>query len=120
MTFYVPRKIFSPTMLYDDGLIVLLHDNDELPLPNENGLHLQPGLSHSIVYRKTVTTLLPSPYTQYASKVSSDLHSLYETTLLNRTAPVSVAYSESVCRELCEQAYTFSQCSCILPLPFFT
>ena len=120
MTFYVPHEIFFPTTFYGNSLIVLLHDNDELPLANENGLRLQPGLSHSIVYRKTVSRFLPSPYSKCTSKVASDLHSLYQTTFINESASASVAYSESVCRILCEQAYTFSQCSCILPLPFFT
>ena len=120
MKFYVPREIFFPTMSYDSGLVVLLHDNSELPLPNENGLRLQPGLSHSISYCKTVTTFLPYPYTPCTTKVTSDFKSLAETTSLNGTASTTVAYSESVCRELCKQAYTFSQYSCIRPLPFST
>ena len=120
MAFYIPREIYFPSTWFDTGLTVLLHDNDELPLPNENGLNLQPGLSHSIIYRKSETTFLPSPYTECTSAVGDDLRSLYETTFLNQTASTAVAYSESVCRELCEQAYTYSQCSCILTLPFFT
>ncbi|CAF1236001.1 unnamed protein product [Adineta steineri] len=118
--FYIPRESYFPSLSYDAGLIVLLHDNDELPLPNENGRGLQPGLSHSIIYRKTITTFLPAPYSQCTSDIADDLRSLYDTTFINQTASQTVAYSESLCRELCEQAYVFSQCSCILPSAFFT
>ena len=120
MTFYVPCELNLPLLNYDVGLTVLLHDNDELPVPNENGLHLQPGLSHVVTYRKSHTTFLPSPYTRCTTTVGVDLRALYETTFLNRTESSSVAYSESVCDELCQQAYIFSICSCIVPLPFFT
>ena len=120
MTFYVPRELNLPLPNYDVGLTVLLHDNVELPVPNENGLNLQPGLSHVITYHKSQTMLLPPPYTHCTSTVGVDLRALYETTFLDQTASSSVAYSESVCDELCEQAYIFSICSCIVPLPFFT
>jgi hypothetical protein len=120
MTFYIPRESYFPIMSFDTGLTILLHDNDELPVPNENGLRLQPGLSHLITYRKSETTFLPSPYTTCTSKVGDDLRVLYQTTFINYSASTAVAYSESVCGELCEQAYIFSQCSCILPLPFYT
>ncbi|CAF4087271.1 unnamed protein product [Adineta steineri] len=71
--FYIPRESYFPTLSYDAGLVVLLHDNDELPLPNENGLYLQPGLSHSIIYRKSKTTFLPAPYSQCTSNIADDL-----------------------------------------------
>jgi hypothetical protein len=118
MTFYIPREFYFPNTVSNIGLTVLVHDNDELPLPSENGLSLQPGLSHSIIYQKSTTTFLPPPYTQCTSNVGSDLHALYQTTFLNETASAIAAYSDSVCRELCEQAYIFSQCSCIIPIPF--
>jgi hypothetical protein len=120
MAFYIPRESYFPSALYDIGLTILLHDNDELPDPNENGLSLQPGLSHLITYRKSETTFLPSPYTTCTSNVGDDLRALYQTTFINYSASTAVAYSESVCGELCEQAYIFSQCSCILPVPFYT
>ncbi|CAF0860576.1 unnamed protein product [Adineta steineri] len=119
MSFYIPTEIYFPATWADAGLVVLLHDNDELPLPNENGLYLKPGASHLIVYRKSVTTFLPHPYTQCTSEVADDMRSLYQTTFINQTASTAVAYSESVCRILCEQAYIYSQCSCIIPVPFF-
>jgi hypothetical protein len=120
MTFYISREAYFPSTTYDIGLTVLLHSNDELPVPNENGLSLQPGLAHLITYQKSTTTFLPSPYTEGKSTVSDDLRALYQTTFMDQTASTVAAYSESVCRELCEQAYIFSKCSCIFPLPFMT
>ncbi|CAF1068437.1 unnamed protein product [Adineta ricciae] len=120
MSFYIPRESYFPTTLFDAGLVILLHDNNELPIPEENGLSLTPGLSYYLTYRKSETTFLSAPYTQCTSAVADDLLSLYQTTFINQTASEITAYSESICRELCEQSYTFSQCSCIVPSDFFT
>ncbi|CAF1055038.1 unnamed protein product [Didymodactylos carnosus] len=120
MIFYVPRETNFPVEYFNIGLNVLLHDNDEFPLSIEKGLFLAPGLSYLITYRKSTETFLPSPYSQCTSDVSSDLRALYKTTFADNNASDSVVYSESACHELCEQAYIFSQCSCILPIPFFT
>jgi hypothetical protein len=120
MSFYTPQELLFPSTWFDVGLVITLHDNDELPVPIDTGLYLHPGASHLITYRKSETTFLPSPYTQCRSDVSDDLRTLYQTTFLNSTASTEVIYSESLCLELCQQAYIFSQCSCILPMPFFT
>ncbi|CAF3187174.1 unnamed protein product [Rotaria sp. Silwood2] len=120
MLFYIPREMYFPVQNGDVGLTILLHDNKELPLPNENGLNLQPSLSHLITYRKTETTFLSSPYTECMSDVSLDMRALYEATFFNDSSSTVIVYSESVCLELCEQAYIFSQCSCIFPIPFLT
>ena len=119
LTFYLPRHLNFPIAYFDDGLIVLLHDNDELPLTAQNGLRLQPGLAHTINYKKSQAIFLPTPYTNCTSAAEADLRALYQTTF-NSEAVSQVAYSEPVCNELCQQAYIFSQCSCILPIPFFT
>ncbi len=118
LTFYVPRELNFPMTYYYDGLILMLHDNDEIPYIVQNGLRLQPGLAHTITYQKSQTTFLSMPYTNCTSTVEADLRALYETTF-NSEAASQVAYSEEVCYELCEQAYVFSQCSCVLPIPFF-
>jgi hypothetical protein len=120
MSFYVPQELFFPASLFDVGLVITLHDNDELPIPTETGLFLQPSASHLITYQKSETTFLPSPYTNCTSDVSDDLRALYMSAFLNSTASTEVVYSDSLCLELCQQAYIFSQCSCILPMPFFT
>jgi hypothetical protein len=118
LTFYVPTQLNFPMLSYYDGLILMLHDNDEIPYIVQNGLRLQPGLAHTITYQKSQTTFLSMPYTNCTSTVEADLQALYETTF-NSEAASEVAYSEEVCYELCEQAYVFSQCSCVLPTPFF-
>jgi hypothetical protein len=119
MTFYVPREYNFPVEYFNIGLNIVLHDNDEFPISMENGLALAPGFSHLITYRKSLETFLPFPYSQCTSEVSSDMRALYQTTFANNNVSDSLVYSESVCHELCEQAYLFSQCSCILPIPYF-
>lgn len=120
LTLYLPNELnFPTTTFYDIGLMLLLHDNNELPVMNKNPMGLQPGMSHLINYEKSETTFLPSPYTQCTSEISPDLYTLYQTTFADSTASMYTAYSESVCRDLCIQAYIFSQCSCIQPIPFF-
>jgi hypothetical protein len=120
MSFYVPQELFFPITWFDIGLVITLHDNDELPIPTETGLYLQPSASHLITYYKSETTFLSAPYTNCTSDFGDDLRALYMSTFLDPTASAEVIYSESLCLELCEQAYIFSQCSCILPMPFFT
>ena len=120
MSFYLPQELFFPDTNFDVGLVITLHNNDELPIPIETGLFLQPSASHLITYYKSETTFLSSPYTNCTSEVTDDFRSLYKSTFINSTDSTEVVYSESLCLELCQQAYIFSQCSCILPMPFFT
>ncbi|CAF3737478.1 unnamed protein product [Rotaria socialis] len=119
LTFYVPSQLNFPSTLFDEGLVVLLHDNDELPRTTEKGLRLKPGLAHTINYEKSQTIFLPKPYTNCTSSVELDLIALYKT-MFNSIAIGQVAYSEVVCYQLCEQAFIFSVCSCILPIPLYT
>lgn len=120
MMFYLPQEFFFPLAPADVGLVITLHNNDELPIPTETGLYLQPGASHLITYRKSEITFLSAPYTTCTSIVTDDLRALYESTFLNSTAATDVFYSEALCLELCQQAYIYSTCSCILPAPFYT
>lgn len=118
MTFYIPRELDFPLSSYDDGLVLLLHNNDELPLTVQKRIRLQPGLSHRIAYTKSQTIFLPQPYTNCTSSIEADLNDLYKTAFGAEAASM-VAYSETVCQELCKQAFIFSRCSCILTIPFF-
>jgi amiloride-sensitive sodium channel subunit gamma len=103
LTFYVPRQLSFPLTNFSDGLVLMLHDNDELPFIAQNGLWLQPGLAHTITYTKSQTTFLSMPYTSCTSLVEADLRALYETTF-NSEAVNQVTYSESACYELCLQS----------------
>ncbi|CAF1616856.1 unnamed protein product [Adineta ricciae] len=85
----------------------------------ENGLTLAPGFAHLTTYHKILETFLPHPYSLCTSKVTEDLRALYRATYGDGNISETIVYSEAACNELCEQAYIFSQCSCILPIPFF-
>ena len=119
LSFYYPRHLTFPMPYSEDGLVVQLHENDELPMISRNGLRLQPGLAHKIAYRKSQTIFLHEPYTNCISTIDFDIHELYESTFEPDSVP-ELAYSEEVCNQLCEQAFIFAQCSCIYPIPFFT
>ncbi|CAF3027199.1 unnamed protein product [Rotaria sp. Silwood2] len=83
----------------------------------KNSIRLRPGLAHTITYRKSQTVFLPKPYTNCTTEVGRNLRHIYEV-IFDPHLARQVAYSEALCYELCEQAYIFSQCSCILPIPF--
>ncbi|CAF1207916.1 unnamed protein product [Adineta ricciae] len=118
--FYVPQELFFPSIWYDNGVLITLHDNDELPVPIETGIFLRPGASHLITYQKSETTFLAAPYSNCTTTVSDDLRALYASTFLDPIASTEIVYSESLCLELCQQSYIYSQCSCVFPVPFFT
>lgn len=117
MTFYVPTHLTFPISDFENGLVLFLHDNNELPFIAKNSVRLRPGLSHTITYRKSETIFLQKPYTNCTSAVGYNLRHIYEV-IFDPKAARQVAYSEALCYELCEQAYIFSTCSCILPIPF--
>ncbi|CAF1417442.1 unnamed protein product [Rotaria sordida] len=117
MTFYIPNHLSFPWMFFEDGLILFLHDNNELPYLAKNSIRLRPGLAHTITYRKSQTFFLPKPYTNCTTVVGDNLRHIYEV-IYDPYLAHQVAYSEALCYELCEQAYIFSRCFCILPIPF--
>ncbi|CAF1451348.1 unnamed protein product, partial [Rotaria sp. Silwood1] len=117
ITFYIPRHLSFPSTTFEDGLALFLHDNDELSFMVKNSIRLRPGLAHIITYRKSETIFLPKPYTNCTTAVGRNLRHIYEV-IFDPHLALQVAYSEALCYELGKQAYIFSQCSCILPIPF--
>ena len=47
----------------------LVHDNRAIPSIEILGLHLGPGRKHKLGYRKTVSSLLPEPYTKCTDEI---------------------------------------------------
>ncbi|CAF4819162.1 unnamed protein product [Rotaria sp. Silwood1] len=117
MTFYIPSHLSFPSTIFENGLILFLHDNNELPFLAKNSIRLRPGLAHTITYRKSQTIFLSKPYTNCTTTVERNLRHIYEV-IFDPHLARQVAYSEALCYELCEQAYIFSKCFCILPIPF--
>lgn len=118
MSFYIPREYYYPVTTYDEGLILLLHDNDEFPLAVYNGIRLQPGLSHTVSFSKSERNFLGKPYTNCTSSVGKDVRGLYDVTFGTKSAG-NLTYSEMVCQELCLKFITADACSCILSTSFF-
>ncbi|CAF4156776.1 unnamed protein product [Rotaria sp. Silwood2] len=118
MQFYIPRESYYPVSYFDEGLLVSIHENNEFPLIVNDGLRLQTGLSHTILFSKTERNLLPEPYTNCTSSVGDELRDIYETAF-DKDSIGKVTYSESLCQESCLKLITDVFCSCVLPFPFF-
>ena len=58
-------------------MIVMVHDNTELPRIHVAGMELAPGLKHRLTYTKKTMFLLSPPYTQCTSKVSPALEAMF-------------------------------------------
>ena len=84
-----------------NGIIALIHDNREIPLIESNGMLLSTGVKHKLGYKKKTTFLLPSPYTQCTDTIPLSM----EVMLDNYYAGADYGYSQTVCLQLCQQAY---------------
>lgn len=78
-----------------------MHDNTQFPSIESAGVHLSPGRRHKLGYTKKYAEFLSSPYTDCTSKVSRPMEILFET-----YQGADYAYSQTICIQLCTQAYT--------------
>jgi hypothetical protein len=115
ITFYLNIELYFPILEYGLGLTGILHNPDEQPLIRYSGKHFAPGLEHTLVYEKIVSTYLGSPYTPCTTEIRDDMKALYNL-FDNNTGYI---YSETVCLELCYQTYMYEQCGCIYPIYFY-
>ncbi|CAF1382925.1 unnamed protein product [Adineta ricciae] len=115
MTFYINIELYFPSLEYGLGLTGILHHPGEQPLIRYAGKRFSPGFEHTLVYEKSVSSYLGSPYSSCTKEVRDDMKALYNF-FDNNT---DYAYSETVCLELCQQAFMYEQCGCIYPVYFF-
>ncbi|CAF0934649.1 unnamed protein product [Adineta steineri] len=115
MTFYLNIELYFPIIEYGLGLTAILHHPNEQPLIRYAGKRFSPGFEHTLVYEKSLTTYLGSPYTLCTQIITDDMKALYNL-FDNNTEYV---YSETVCLELCQQAFMYEQCECIYPIYFY-
>jgi hypothetical protein len=115
VTFYLNIELYFPILEYGLGLTGILHNPDEQPLIRYSGKTFAPGLEHNLVYEKSVSTYLGSPYTSCTREIRDDMKALYAL-FDNDTAYI---YSQTVCLELCYETYMYEQCGCIYPIYFY-
>ena len=115
ITFYLNVELYYPTLQYGIGLTGVLHNPDEQPLVRYAGTQFSPGFEHNLVYEKSVTTYLNSPYTPCTREMRDDMKDLYSL-FDNNTDYI---YSAIVCIELCHQTYVYQRCGCIYPTYFY-
>lgn len=82
-------------------MVAMIHDNTELPRIDIAGIHLTTGRKHKLGFKKRVTQFLPAPYSDCIQNAPSVMKGI-----LNRYTNADYTYSQEVCYQACQQAYT--------------
>ena len=82
------------------GMVVMIHDNTELPLIDDAGMYLSPGKRHKLGFNKKKNHLLSSPYSECTNDIPLAMQ-----TMFNRYKGADYEYSQGVCNILCTQSY---------------
>ncbi|KAF7495560.1 Amiloride-sensitive sodium channel subunit gamma [Sarcoptes scabiei] len=94
----------------ESGAKIIIHDSTSRADPDQDSVHVAPGLVTYIGVRMVNITRLPRPYPDRCSNVWQDLdlkkwaqHLHYD------------AYSTQICLKLCLQRFTIMHCGCWIP-----
>ncbi|GFO11073.1 acid sensing ion channel 1 [Plakobranchus ocellatus] len=88
------------------GLKVLIHDNGEMPFPEDGGILAGTEAATSIAMRKTQIKRLASPYVDCIAKVDVNNNDK------NFFADFGFTYSLNACRKSCLQKHIRKKCQC--------
>ncbi|GFN77021.1 acid-sensing ion channel 1 [Plakobranchus ocellatus] len=88
------------------GLKVLIHDNGEVPFPEDGGIMAGTGAATSIAIRKTQIKRLAPPYADCIAKV--DVNNKEK----NLFEEFGFAYSLNACQKSCVQKHIYKTCQC--------
>ncbi|XP_071965645.1 acid-sensing ion channel 4-A-like [Antedon mediterranea] len=89
------------------GLRILIHDQSEMPFPEDQGVTISPGKETSIGIHRTEFERLPSPYPSDCS--DSSVHTLFSELFSQ------ITYSKPACWKDCIYYKTYNHCKCYLP-----
>ena len=81
-------------------MVVLVHDNSELPNVDTGAMFLTPGRHHKLSYTKKISTYLSSPYTDCTDKINRGMEIMYASYV-----GTNYTYSINNCFITCMQAY---------------
>ncbi|UJR11553.1 hypothetical protein I4U23_015733 [Adineta vaga] len=109
-TFYIHHHQYIPYITQAVGMMVTIHDNNQLPIVASSGMQLSAGKHHKISYTKRTNLFLPSPYTTCTNDISPAMQSLF-----NRYPNIDYAYSQTLCYSSCIQTYIYPKCGCVNP-----
>ncbi|CAF3238780.1 unnamed protein product [Rotaria sp. Silwood2] len=110
LSLYVNSYQYVPYSTDAAGVLVLIHDNRQVPMIETSGVELGPGRRHKISYRKKKTNFLSSPYTDCTDNISNSMKAMF-----NNYYPADYVYSQSSCYQICQQTYVYEQCGCVFP-----
>jgi hypothetical protein len=82
------------------GMMIMVHDNTQLPFIEVAGIQLAPGLKHKIGYKMRTSQLLPSPYSDCTDTISPAMRANFD-----QYGDADYAYSQVLCNTICVQTY---------------
>ncbi|XP_071960594.1 acid-sensing ion channel 1A-like [Antedon mediterranea] len=86
------------------GLRILVHDQHEMPFPEDKGINVPPARETSVGVYRTEFERLPHPYPSNCKLKESP-------TIFSRRFP-GIEYSKSACLKDCLYRHTFLECDC--------
>ncbi|CAF1003104.1 unnamed protein product [Adineta steineri] len=99
---YVPY--WSPAM----GMIVQIHDNEQIPLMHWKGHYLIPGRRQRLTFTRKTQYRLPKPYSDCDTKVPYMLQVAFD-----HFGNASYTYEQYICATVCIQVYIYTKCGCV-------
>jgi len=82
------------------GMVVLVHDNTQLPLIENVGIGLTPGRRHKLSYKKTIYQSLSSPYSDCNDEIPPVMQAMFD-----QYKGADYAYSPILCMLICVAQY---------------
>jgi len=83
------------------GMVVMVHDNAEVPSIDLAAMLIGPGQHHKLSYTKKISSFLPPPYTACTDQVSPGMQLIYD-----QYESTDYGYSQDQCYIACIQSYT--------------
>lgn len=113
MSLFLSTDDYMASVFPSSGARVVIHDNDNLPQPLEEGLDIMPGAITSISILQTRIERLEAPYPAqcYSRWEQSGLSPLTENEA-GRLVPTGERYSLKSCDRICSQLSVIDQCGC--------
>ncbi|UJR27016.1 hypothetical protein I4U23_008321 [Adineta vaga] len=115
LRFYVHQHQYVPYLSNGIGMVVLVHDNIQIPNIEMSAMQLAPGQHHKLNYKKKTSSFLPAPYTTCNDKVNIQMQAMYE-----GYHNTDYGYSQLPCFLACLQIYTYENCGCGNPFRWAT
>ena len=81
-------------------MMIMIHDNTELPLIEVAGIQVATGLKHKLSYKKRTIQTLPPPYSD-----CTDIIPLAMQAMFDRYQGADYVYSQVLCNTICVQTY---------------